>query len=509
MGIGVGPIVHYHAISLDFKRMYFLVTFGLSFITYILTLAPTVYNLDSAELTTAAATLGLTRSTGYPLYILLGHLWSKIPVGDVGYRLNIFSAFTGAVSIGLIALILKHLQVKWWASFCALGLLATSKFFWALSSIAEVYTLQTALMAGLILCILRWQERPTPYRMAFVGFIAGLCLCHHAASVLMVPAVILFFLFSTAKKPFQPKMLGMGLTGLLIGLIPYLYFPLRYHSFPVFNYAGSFDASGQFHPLKLDTLKGLWTLISGKSFSDRMFTYTFSGAIREIRLFMEGLWRSFLVIGIGPGFFGAFVLFKRNWQAGWMLVIMFIFHTLFFINYQVVDKETMFLPSYLVWTIWLGVGYDWLIEILIKTKEISTSKRMISESSLALWTFRCFIAGAVVVSVIWKYPIVNQADDWSTRQLGEQILSQVEPNALIFGYWNVVPVIEYLKLVEGQRPDVQAVNRFLVPQDDLTPWIFGEISHRPVYIDNCLPDLPKNIECISEGELYHLLEVMP
>ena len=49
-----------------------IAAFVLPFILYLLTVAPTIYNLDSAELTTAAATGGLVRATGYPLYLILG-----------------------------------------------------------------------------------------------------------------------------------------------------------------------------------------------------------------------------------------------------------------------------------------------------------------------------------------------------------------------------------------------------------------------------------------------------
>ncbi|MEE8390854.1 MAG: DUF2723 domain-containing protein [Anaerolineae bacterium] len=124
--------------------------FGLPFVLYLLTLAPAVYNLDSAELTTAAVTGGLVRATGYPLYLLLGRVWSWLPIGDVGYRMNLFSAFTGALTVALAERILRRLRIGPWATFGALGLLACAPFFWALSLIAEVYTLHTALMAGLV-----------------------------------------------------------------------------------------------------------------------------------------------------------------------------------------------------------------------------------------------------------------------------------------------------------------------------------------------------------------------
>ena len=115
-----------------------LVAFGLPILLYVVTLAPTIYNLDSAELTTAAATAGLTRATGSPLYLLLGHLWSWLPVGDVGYRMNLLSATCGALTVALAERILRRLRVGPWASFGALGLLACTTYFWALSLIAEV-----------------------------------------------------------------------------------------------------------------------------------------------------------------------------------------------------------------------------------------------------------------------------------------------------------------------------------------------------------------------------------
>ncbi len=55
--------------------------FFIPFLVYLRTLAPTIYNLDSAELTTAAFTGGLMRATGYPLYLSIGYLWSRLAAG--------------------------------------------------------------------------------------------------------------------------------------------------------------------------------------------------------------------------------------------------------------------------------------------------------------------------------------------------------------------------------------------------------------------------------------------
>src|SRR4030042_6267158 len=164
-----------------------LASFGLPFCIYLLTLAPTIYNLDSAELTTAASTGGLMRSTGYPLYLTLGYIWSKIPLGDVGYRMNLLSAIFGALTIFLAERILRRWRLVGWAKLGALGLLATSTFYWGLSLVAEVYTLHTALMAGLILALLWWRDSPTPRRMLFIGLLGGRGRRHPARVGLLIP----------------------------------------------------------------------------------------------------------------------------------------------------------------------------------------------------------------------------------------------------------------------------------------------------------------------------------
>ncbi len=93
----------------------FVLAFLLPLALYLSTVAPTVYNLDSAELTTAAYTGGLLRATGYPLYLILGKLWSQLPIGDVGYRMNVFSAIFGALTLAIADLVLRQLAIAGWA----------------------------------------------------------------------------------------------------------------------------------------------------------------------------------------------------------------------------------------------------------------------------------------------------------------------------------------------------------------------------------------------------------
>ena len=71
----------------------------LAFLLYIRTLAPGLSFIDSGELGTVAATLGVAHPTGYPLFTLLGWLFTRLPLAsEVIVRLNIMAAvFCAAV----------------------------------------------------------------------------------------------------------------------------------------------------------------------------------------------------------------------------------------------------------------------------------------------------------------------------------------------------------------------------------------------------------------------------
>jgi len=474
--------------------------FAAPFVLYLRTMAPTIYNLDSAELTTAAATGGLVRATGYPLYLVIGRLWSQLPMGDVGYRMNLLSAVCGALTVMLAERILRRLGVGVWARLAAVGLLAVAQFFWALSLIAEVYTLHTAILAGVILALVRWSEQPTPARLALATFLVGIGFGNHVATVLAAPGCVWFVLNAEPRKALEARSLALAAAGLAAGLAIYLYLPLVYWTRPEFNYVGWFDAAGQFEPVNLATFEGLWWLVSGKVFADVMMAYTTPELIREIGHFGAELVRAFMIIGIGPGFVGIVVAWRRSRALGGLLLLVFAISAGFYINYRVIDKDTMFLPAYLVWALWVGLGYQWLIDWAGQSSP--AVRRSAGRGTVV--ALKAIMAGAVVFAVSWNWPLVDLSDDWSARVRGEKILELARPNALIVGWWGTVPIVEYLQQVEGQRRDVQAINRFLIRPDDLRELIEREVDRRPVYLDEVLEGLSASVKAVPVGPLFRL-----
>lgn len=59
---------------------------------YLFTLAPTITNEDGPEFVTAVYVIGIPHPPGFPLYLLLGKLFSFIPFGSLAWRVNLMSA---------------------------------------------------------------------------------------------------------------------------------------------------------------------------------------------------------------------------------------------------------------------------------------------------------------------------------------------------------------------------------------------------------------------------------
>ena len=84
-----------------------VISYAVSLSVYIYTLQPTVGLEDSGELITAAYRLGVPHPPGYPFWTIMSKIFSSLPIGhDIAYRVNLWSAFTGALAAGMITLII-------------------------------------------------------------------------------------------------------------------------------------------------------------------------------------------------------------------------------------------------------------------------------------------------------------------------------------------------------------------------------------------------------------------
>jgi len=476
--------------------------FVLPFVVYLRTLAPTVYGLDSAELATAAYTLGLLRSPGYPLYLLVGKLFTYLPWGDVGYRMNLMSAVFGAMTVVLLYRIVYHLVGRPLIAATVALFFAFTYYFWAASVVAEVYTLYAFLMACLILLLLAWSRTGDSRLLYAVAFIYGLSFSNTPVAALLAPGLAFFTLATDRRQVLKPGNILTIALFFALGLSVYLYFPLRYLADPPFNYVGQYDGTGHFWKVNLTSWSGLWWLISGGPFTDLMFSYSLPEVGLESLRYVYQLWGNFLAIGLAFGLLGLIISFRENRKTCLFLSLLFLTHGTFFINYRVVDKQTMFLPTFLSWAIWIGWGYKAVLEGVAERKAGAGGAILGGRWSQGV---AVLLVAIVVMTFFLNFHYVDVSDDWRARALAEALLAEVQPGALVFGSWASAAPLHYLQLVEGQRPDVTVVNRFFIDHRDLEEWIQREIDTRPIYSAEYDPGLADKYSFVRLGQAYRLV----
>jgi hypothetical protein len=184
------------------------VTVSLALLVYFVTLAPTVTLGHSGAFVVAGEYLGVGRVPGYPLW----HLMAKVFItlfGFVHYRgqpnpawaTNFMSAFFGALSCGLVALLVSRAgrsdgdpaprRRVFLAALAAGLLLAVSPAMWAQSVITETDTLTLFCLLLFLVACAAWLRRPSLPAACGLAASFGLGLAQSELLLLLLPAFCL------------------------------------------------------------------------------------------------------------------------------------------------------------------------------------------------------------------------------------------------------------------------------------------------------------------------------
>lgn len=322
---------------------------------YLLTLAPgpTWANggTDSGELMTAAATAGVAHPSGYPTYLLLARLFQYIPVGELTVRSTLVSAVAATLSAVCVYAAVRRPPTPQpgYALIAAVAAALVCGFSagcWSQAVIAEVYTLN-AFFVGLILLFTQSACTPAPGRSLrsawYQGIVAGLALGNHLTVALTVLGWLVAVLISTDTslrwRRFQQSLIGMGM-----GLLVYLYLPLRATAHPPVNWGGA------------DTWEGFWWLVSGSPYRQLVFGLPSNQIIERMQAWAALLLEQFGWVGIVIGFYGLLYVPLPMQRFAWLTAGLASGYSVFAIGYNSADSYAYLLPVYVIFAIWIGWG---------------------------------------------------------------------------------------------------------------------------------------------------------
>ncbi len=197
------------------------VAFGIAFLTYALTVEPTVGFWDTGEYILTSSKLEVGHPPGAPLFQMLGAFFSIFASepAQIGLVLNMMSAAASAFTIlfmfWTIVLLLQNIAGKetelnsnkkaaiLGAAFVGSLSFAFTDSFWFNAVETEVYAMATLIMAVMFYLGLRWEaDMNTPRGnrwLILISFIVGLSFGVHFMGLLTIPAIGLLYYFKNYK----------------------------------------------------------------------------------------------------------------------------------------------------------------------------------------------------------------------------------------------------------------------------------------------------------------------
>ena len=190
---------------------------------YVRTLCPSVPGGDSGEMVQVAIELGVAHPPGYPTWTLLAHAFSWLPWGEPAWRINLMSAVADAAASGLLSGAVGLWAGCAWTGLLAGGAFAFAPLVWLYAVQAEVFALNNAISALLLLLLVRF-ERSRSLGAACAGACAiGLAMTNqHTLVFFCVPYAVWSLVLGRHTLLAPRALLCLALSGLL-GLSPYLY----------------------------------------------------------------------------------------------------------------------------------------------------------------------------------------------------------------------------------------------------------------------------------------------
>ena len=488
---------------------------------YSWTLAPTVTLVDSGELIVVAHGLGVAHPPGFPLWTILAHLASLLPVGNVAGRINFASALFAALASATLTLVVAELMIA--ASYLtapkrskkgvrrtkttgpadaqegkdnnsavsrllvlapAIGaglLMGFSRTLWSYATITEVYTLNTLLICVIFFLMLRWRRGIIEDRRrigvpveggrsagadtahdAFLytaALVFGLALgVHHVSVALILPALAVIVYRTEGLRFFRSKRLIYAALISIGALVAiYAYLPLAAAHAPVINWGTP------------RSLREIWWHVTGRQYQVFFaFTPKIIGeqSLEFLRLLLRQSGLTWLPLPLLFALAGFASVFKRDRTTFWFLLVVVIADLAHGFSYEIAeDKDAYYLPTFLAIAVAAGFGIRWLIQLTVSKPILVRRAYLIAAIAVLL---------PVTIEVAGNWPFNNRRHYFIANDYVENLLSAIGPDGLLLtSDWQVASPMFYAHEVEQRRRDVKVVDINLLRRS----WYFDYLKH--------------------------------
>lgn len=415
---------------------------------------------DSGDLVTAAATLGIAHPPGYPLYTILGWLLNHLPVLTPAWRVGLLSSSFHALTVYVVADIVRRLTKSALASFFAAFVLMSNYLFFLYSITPEVFALLDFFIVSCVWLLIRFRETKQSKFLHMLCVVLGLSLTHHHVIIFTFPAIFYFLYKNSALNYIR------WYTAILLfvaGLVPYLYivYPPHGNSMIVWNPAVSVE-----NVIKLITRADYGTFQSAIVYGQLPIQ-----RLLNVQTYVQYITLDFLWIGWFFVMLGIWNSIKKRNSIGIGIMHMLLFLGPFFYFYasfplsyrfSLGTLERFLLPTYTLLSIIMGIGYAVIVQSL---------RRKLPQSK-----YKAVLLTGISV-ILFLYPVrvghstlqksVGYNTDKTAQYVGEDILYSLPPGAiLLVDRDTVLFTTQYARYALRIRPDIIVLQGYKLHFED-------------------------------------------
>ena len=327
---------------------------------------------DTPKFQYLGSVLGTPHPPGYPLYIFVSFLFSKLPIGTLAYRMNLLSVVLAAGAASLACASLLRLRAHALvAAAAALGL-AFDRYVWSRSLSAEVYSLSAFMAALVVYCAIRWQQSGRDRDLFLTAGVFGLSLGNHLTIAMIAPALALFVIAA------RPRSVTLRTTVLCLlitaaGLLQYGFIMLRTWQ------------NGPHVEARAETIGQLIGVMRGNKYANQMFIFSGRELLDER---LPRLWQLFLddfgplgIVALGAGLLA--VVIKRM-PIGVLLAGGAAAIAALTLNIDA-DVEGFLLPAFVLAWILGGLGLQTLWPIAARAGRPGIAAATVLVCALPIW----------------------------------------------------------------------------------------------------------------------------
>jgi len=503
-------------------------TFVTAFIIYLATLQKDILPADSGEFQVVTTTLrGILHQPGYPLYTLVGKLFTLLPLGTPAFRLNLMSVFLAAGTLTLAgATVRKMLSESWgavWGGLAAVLALGTSTTFWAQATTANIRMPTAFFTAWCLYLLIAYRQSPIPRvrsgqvsnpsatlrtslqspmsRDRYLTLFAlafSLGFGHYFVLGVMGLFFVVYLVLADPALIRQPRRWWRPIAVFVLAQLVWLYLPIHAAIAPTPETRGLLSPGGF-----------LWYAL-GQGFAGDMFAFAGPEQLPARLALLPTLFPFQMNLGLlAAALVSAALLMWRDWRAGMMLIGGFLAHTFIAITYRAPQTVEYEIPAYVVLAVILGFGVGQISNL---KSQISNSATLNDDLKFEIWNLKFVLVAAVIVAGLANGTAhapsyITLANDRSTREYVEPILRNASANAIILSDWHYATPMWYLQQVEGLRNDVEVRYVYPIPGQEWSQvWldlIAGNIVSRTVivthYWGSQYPTLPYIFEPFGQA----------